>query len=154
MLFVLFRVNLILDPRDEITRTEVRKLTCWDEFALEEYSADEQKVMRKCYSKDLEKCRNTCEAVREAYRIEAIREMSDMERLRGDYYSIPVQRQDLRARPGNVALNKPYVPPKEPSTQTKASEVNRHERDHARRMLAIAKNHPDPLGRGRHAYRK
>ena len=148
MLFVLFRVNLILDPQDEITRTEVRKLTCWDEFALEEYSADERKVMRKRYSKDLEKCRNTREAVREAYRIEAIREMSDMERLRGDYYSIPVPRQDLRARPRNITLNKPYVPPKEPSTQTKASEVNRRERDHARRMLAIAKTTPIPLGEG------
>ena len=148
MLFVLFRVNLILDSRDEITRTEVRKLTCWDEFALEEYSADERKVMRKRYSKDFEKCRNTREAVHEAYRIEAIREMSDMERLLGDYYSIPVPRQDPRARPGNDALNKPYVPPKEPSTQTKASEVNRRERDHARRMLAIAKTTPIPLGEG------
>ena len=69
MLFVLFRVNLILDPRDEITRAEVRKLTCWDEFALEEYSPSERKDMRKHYSKDLEKCRSTREAVREAYRL-------------------------------------------------------------------------------------
>ena len=148
MLFVLFRVNLILDPRDEITRTEVRKLTCWEEFALEQYSPSERKDMRKRYSRDLEKCRNTREAVREAYRLEAIREMSDMERLRGDYYSIPVPRQDPRARPGDVTLSRPYVPPKEPDTPIKASEVNRRERDHARRMQAIAKTTPIPLGEG------
>ena len=148
MLFVLFQVNLILDPRDEITRSEVRKLTSWDEFPLEEYSADERKAMRRQYSKDFDKCRNTREAVREAYQVEAIREMSDMERLRGNYYSIPVPRQDPRARPGNVALNKPYVPPKEPSTQSKASEINRCEQDHARRVEAIAKTTPIPLGVG------
>ena len=153
MLFVLFRVNLILDPRDEITRSEVRKLTCWDEFALEEYSADDRKVMRRQYSKDWDKYKKTREAVREAYRVEAIREMSDMERLRGDYYSIPVPRQDPRARPGNVTLNRPYVPPKESSTQSKASEVNRRERDHARRMVAIAKTTRSPWER-RHAYRQ
>ena len=65
-----------------------------------------------------------------------------------DYYSIPVPRQHPRARPRDVTLNKPYVPPKEPSTPIKASEVNRRERDHARRMLAIAKTTPIPLGEG------
>ena len=40
------------------------------------------------------------------------------------------------------------MPPKESSTQSKAAEVNRRERDHARHLEAIAKTTPVPLGEG------
>ena len=148
MLFVLSRINHLLDTRCEITRIEVRLLTDWDRYAQEELSAQERSVMWEEYCHNKANQKRLRRDIHVAYTEEAFIEQVDLEKFHRDFYLFPMLQLDQLSRPGYITLSTPYIAPRANGCVLQKPEAARMQREFARWCRAIKDTMPIPLGQG------